>query len=441
MVLDKEKKENLPTFEYFNGKKVLIVHPSSSIRMTIRKVLTGIGVKNHDITQTDLLEDAKKLIADERPNFIFSLLSADDESCIELAELSTRYCPNRLQGGFFLLTSDNSNSISSLMYEYEIDAIIAQPYTNQSLESAILNAVEPKIDPTPAFTVLCNGKEQLFLKDEDRAYDIFTEATMIGKGVATAFYYLARIESLRNNAQDAISFIADGLKDNPRNYYCLSFGATLLYEEKKYAEAYEYAQKLIENYPVSPTRIPELIRLSIATQNYEDIVGFGELFKGLENLGGTVKRYIAAGLATCGRYLVQKDDFKRAEPILKEALSYSNGKVMILENIVWSYCIAGELLQGRTLYHKMCEAFHIDEKRMKEYELRMIHGFSEDIDETIQFGAKIISEGVHTFSIFKLVLDSMRGIERRKELREDIIHAAISKFPECKDEFLKYLES
>ncbi|MCK5883532.1 MAG: hypothetical protein KAG61_07570 [Bacteriovoracaceae bacterium] len=439
MALDKNDKKHQPILEYFQGKKALVVHPSSSIRMTIRKVLTGIGISNNDITQTDSLKEATKIVVDERPNFVFSFMNSEDESCLELSELSAKSCPNRLRGGFFLLTSENSSSISSLMYDYEIDAIITQPYTNKSLESAILNSIEPKVKPTPAFTILCNGKEQLFLNDEDKAYDIFTEATMIGKGVATAFYYLARIESLRNNADDAISFIADGLKDNPKNYYCLSFGTTLLFDQKRYVEAYDYAQKLLENYPLSPMRIPELIRLSIATQNFEDIVGFGELFKELENLGGTVKRYISAGLATCGRYLVKKDDFESASPILKEALSYSNGKVMILENIVWSYCLAGELLQGRAVYQKMCEVFKIDENRMKEYDLRMVNEFSNDITETILLGAKIIGEGVSSFSVFKLVLNSMIGLDRKEELREDIIHTAIKKFPESKDEFLKYL--
>ncbi len=438
MPLDRKNKDDLPTLNYFEGKKVLIVHPSSSIRMTIRKVMTGIGVKNNDIVQTDSTHEGMTLLVENRPNFLFVLLGEDDHY-VKMIEKATEYCPNRLKGGTYLLTSDNSKSISSLMYEYELDCIIAQPYTNKSLEGAVLNSVADKINPTPAFKILCDGKEQLNLKNENKAFEIFSQAVSIGKGVSTAFYYLAKIEILKGNNQNAIDYIQDGLKDNAKNYYCLSLGITLQFEQRKYHLAYEYAKRLVENFPLSPNRIPELIRLSIMTQNYEDIANFGTMVKSVPNVGNTVKRYVAAGLATCGRYLVMKNQFDKAEPILKNALSYCDGKMMIIENIVWSYCMAGQLISGRTLFRKLCGAYNIDKKIQYEYELRMLSDFSKSKDEIIGFADKVIRERVYSFAIFKLVLESLKGIDRRKELLEDIVFLAIKHYPDSKEEFQKYL--
>src|SRR5690606_6728892 len=100
---------------------------------------------------------------------------------------------------------------------------------------------------------------------------------------------------------------------------------------------YDISCKILEHYPLSPSEIPDLTRLSIKNMMYEDIIKYDGVFSKIKYTSDNIKVYLSAGLAICGRFFISKSKFDEATKSLVKSAQLSSGKPEILKSLITSF--------------------------------------------------------------------------------------------------------
>jgi hypothetical protein len=62
---------------------------------------------------------------------------------------------------------------------------------------------------------------------------------------------------------------------------------------------------------LSPERIPDLIKLAVVNKKYDDIFFFYDFSQKIEIQDIVIKKHLAAGLAICGKFLLDGEKKKK----------------------------------------------------------------------------------------------------------------------------------
>ena len=104
----------------------------------------------------------------------------------------------------------------------------------------------------------------------------------------------------------ALAYFKQGLERNSDNIRCLlGFFASNI-ALKNYNDAYKAGLDILQEFPTSPRHIPNFIRTSIATENYQDIPCFYDIIQENNIEDETLKKYIAAGLVLTAKHFLDK---------------------------------------------------------------------------------------------------------------------------------------
>ena len=76
---------------------------------------------------------------------------------------------------------------------------------------------------------------------------------------------------------------------------------------KEFKRAYPFAVKLSDEYPINPERIPNFIRVSLATEEYQNLINFCKMIIELDDDLSAIRKPIAAALAISAKNLVDED--------------------------------------------------------------------------------------------------------------------------------------
>jgi tetratricopeptide (TPR) repeat protein len=151
-----------------------------------------------------------------------------------------------------------------------------------------------------------------------------------------SFYYLGLIREKLGDLDGAIRIFEQGLTLDAKDFRCLngSFDAHLA--ASRFAEAYEIAKRIHQEYPVSPTRILDLVKLSVLTRRFVDILDYCSIFQALEEKDATLSRTVVAGMLVCAKYLAIKGERVKARETLESAAKISR-EAGVLESDVLRY--------------------------------------------------------------------------------------------------------
>ena len=430
---DPSDKNNKPVIDYFYSKSWLILESSSSARVSIKKTLTQLGAQMSNMIDADNISDAEKIILDKKPHFIVTNKTINSLSALPLYDLHMKTNPNRIKAGFFVITEENSLSEVAWALEYEMEGIISLPLNGSTVIRTVLEGVKRKITPTAYTSQLEEGRTTYITEEIDQALELFQAALKLDEHPYESYAFIGQIYNDKKQTKEAIESFEESVKHNPQYFKSLNRLSTLYYQEKDYKKSYEVSLAMAQKYPITPQKIPDLIRLSIINQKYEDILNYFKLFQSIESPSIEMQNYLSAALAILGKYFVNTDDIEKAVIALKDAFKFCNGKYEILKNITLSF---KELNKADILYD-LYEKIDLSlwPKESQALYFYATHLTSKDDSQVIQAGEKLLKSNIFDPFIYRGIIERSIKMNRKMSYIEGLVLEASKNFPELSQEF------
>ncbi len=417
--------------KYFKNKKAMLLEPSTSVRTTIRRLLVELGIESgRQIVAADF-HSAIEIIKKDRPHYIFSSFEFQKKNFTDLLVEHLQVYPNRLEAGFYVLSEKNSMSIASMVLDHDIDALCSQPFTFDTLKSSVLESLVYKVELDAYMKAIEDGKEKFRQSQYNMAKQMFDYATTLAKDVSLAYAWLGHTCVKQNSLEEAEKNYHKGLITNGKSYNCIKGLIEFYTQAKRYEDAYNFNKKLIENYPVNPDKIADLVRLSIINQKYEDVINYCKIFVGLDEKVESVKKYISAGLAICGKYLISKDDKENGVNALVEAAKLSDGKREILYSVIKSLLQAG----AKNKAQQVLDDFSTEQTEGTDFsimELEIIFE-TEEAGKAFNLGSSLLKKGIRDYRVYEIVIKSSVKLGRSADAISNVLFEAVKAYPEKKD--------
>ncbi len=435
-LFDPEDKKNKPILDYFESKTCLIVHSSSSIRNAIKRTMVQFGIKGTNVLDCATMTEAKNVIATKLPNYVITNRTIQDVNAMPLFDAHLQVIPNRIHGGFFVITEEKTVSEVGWALAYEMDGMIVLPLNATNLFNTFFKAISRKVNSTPYLDKIEEGRVHYLQGDLSVALNIFKESLALDKTPFESLSFIGQIQFEQNSVAEAIESYEESIKHNSQYFKSLKNLNQIYADLKNYKKCYEINVLMAQNYPTAPERIPELIRLSIVNQKYEDIDNYYKFFQTITNPNLQLQHYLAAGFAILGKYFAKTNDTKKGVEALKSAYQYSNGKYEILKSIAQS-------LQALKKLEVLLDLFDINDKaelsfRAKEIyviQFQALQDSCSDDSSVVMLGEKYLKHNVIDVAIYTGIIERSIKLERDKWYIEGMILAAGRHYPEKIEEF------
>lgn len=421
---------------FFIKKKVMILDPQKSMKITLKKILFGFGIELKDMLFVEgSFEEAIKEMSIHRPEIIFTPYTLSDKTVVDIYLHHEGLYPNRLDAAFFVLSTDNSLATASIALDYDIDAFLAEPFTMTSITETIQESLRPKLLATPfdfeysrAMVTLKEGK----IEQAKELSNVLNSIKGARFDKAVHFQGLCAFEEA--NFGEAIKYFKQSDTIKPDAYRNLKALAKSYNSAQLWTEAYETHRKLIEKFPLGPERIPELIKLAVLNKRYDDIFFFYDFFHKLEVQDKIIKRHISAGLAICGKFLLETGKKKKGIEAIRLSAEYSEGSLEILKSIIPALLKAGVFSNARELLMK----YHDELGEINDYKILELEILSQSANkqkEALAFGYRLLRSGVIETEVYTTVLSLSYKLKRNPKFIADLLNDAIHKLPESKQIF------
>lgn len=414
--------------KFLGDKKALIADDKKTTRTTLKKILTKFGVKVQHIFIADNNSDASEIINDLKIDIVFAGYNVGSEKGIDLLNTHMNVFPNRQRAIFSLISGPNSIASSCLILDTEADDYIAEPFTTKSIADSFLKIVERKITSSPFLNAYHKTKELIFLNELDTARKII-EPLKLGQNHLDEIYYLeARVFQEEGNTEEALKLFEMALEVNDSHYLSLKSLVEEYSNLKMWKNAYTHTIKLLNNYPINPENLPELIRLSIANQQYEDLIKYAEFFSGLEVQSPCLKTNIAASLVICSNYFMKNKERDKGVKTLLEAVKHSSGKFSILEKIISIFIEYKEVKLAYDILNQF-EPLHGENPSYRNLEIQIDY-CNKDIKSVLKKGIPLAESGAANIEVYEVVILSSIQAQRKTNSIIHLIDKAAAKFPE-----------
>ena len=426
---------------FLGAQNALIINGNPGTKRVIRQVLMEMGIKAPNVKVADTYKDGLEMLDKGKPQIVSAEYEIEGKPGLDLLTQMRGYCPSSIDGTFILVSEKNSPSIAAQAAEEEVDAFLTQPFTVTSIKNELTRVFQSKLQVTDYLKTLEKGKTFLKASQFKEAQEVFNAAKKLDSAPAAAWYYEGLIHKKQNEFEKAEACFQDGLKTNPKHFKCLSGLYEVLFEQKKYEPAYQAVKTLNVTHPISPKRLPELIRLYILCRRYTEIEEFYNLFTKTEDRDPVVISYVAAGLVICGKFLLQQGNKPKAVDMLNKAGLVANKHLKILMEVIRSLLTAGFQSEASALIAKL------PEEASKSSDLQMLlleqSNISDPIPNVIKNCQELLAKGVKESRIFEIMITRSIEFKRKRPVIEQLVSDATAAFPDKRqffEDFLKKVE-
>jgi tetratricopeptide (TPR) repeat protein len=327
--------------DFLANKRVLMVDPIGVFSTLATRHLSELGVDRKNFITATSLEIAEEILRNMKPEIVLSQHREDQPFSTALARQHASIHPDPTQRIFCLISEKNSATLIPAAAEAGADCLFILPISKNNFQKIVMETALAKLNPSAYGKTLLKGRSHLESGDYKNALTFFESAKGFSKAPALACYYEGVTRSALQEWDQAEQCFREGLDHNPNHYKCLTGLFDALVDRKNYTEAYEVGQKLGDTHPLNPERIPDMIRLSVSNERYQDILSFYESFAVIDPNDEFIAKHLAAGLVVCGKYFLKKGDRASALAALQRAETASKGKVAILREIALTLKKAG----------------------------------------------------------------------------------------------------
>jgi tetratricopeptide (TPR) repeat protein len=387
------------------------------------------GAKSDDVIVCETKPEAEREIAAKPTHFLF----VDVTLGLELIALQEKAFPNRSEVATVVLTTDPSAADLGRITEANVDAVLIKPFHFQSFQDSVHQALAEKVKPSPYTELLEKGKGLFQSECFEEAIAVFESSKALDPLPLLSYYYLGLIAEKRGDLDGAIRVFEAGLKLDAKDYRCLngSFDAHLA--AARYAEAYEIAKRIHQDYPVSPGRILDLVKLSVQTRRFVDILDYCEIFQALEQKDESLSRTVVAGMLVCSKYLALKGDQAKGRDTLRNAAKISLDSGMLEGDVLRYFVETGNLPEGLEYYAKLPTTVQ-ERPEVQILHLELLHA-AGDSNAVIEFGTRIARTPLATPRIYHLLIENSRRAGKPAKAVEHLVSEARAKFPKDGDLF------
>jgi tetratricopeptide (TPR) repeat protein len=412
---------------FFKNKKALIIEDKKTARGTIKKSIIFFGVNVSNIETADSIEKATALLENNSFDLVFCNSEIKEKDATHLVDLHTKTNPNRAKVLYILISTPNSLASACKILDSDIDDYIAEPFSATSFNESLYKLTKRKMNKTKGYIEYHNAKACLYKNDlveAEKSIDYLKEDFDYAD---EAYFLEGKLYLQHGDLETSLLLFEKALEINHKHYPSLKVLIKGLTELERYGEAYAVTKKLLEHYPINPSQLPELIKLSLLNKKYDDLMNYAKFFHNLEEKCPSIKTTIAASLVLCGKYFFDSGDKTKAIQTLLEAVKASSGKLSIIQNIVLTFMKYDELTIARDVLHKF-EPLHGHQVSYQVLEVEL-HSLNNDTNSVLRKGLPLAQRGIVDKSLYTAVIKGMVKANKKQDIIEELVENAIKHFP------------
>ncbi|WP_127718126.1 hypothetical protein [Halobacteriovorax sp. HLS] len=413
--------------DFFRNKTALIVEEKKTAKGTIKKMLISFGVHISKIETAESIKHAKSLIKAMKHDIVFCNEKISEVSAIDLIDLHSKLYPNRSNLLYALIGSPNSVASACKILDSEIDDYIAEPFSATSIAESFLKLTKRKMNTSVGYTQYHQAKAALSENDLDKAEQCIEILKEDFDYADEAYYLEGKLYLQHGDEQTSLLFFEKALEINFKHYSSLKELIKGYQVLGKNVEAYETTKKLLANYPINPSLLPDLIRLSLLNKQYDDLLNFSKFFQSLDEKSPSLRTNIAASLVICGKYYFESGNNTKAIQVLLEATKSSMGKLQIIQNIVQTLILNKEVKVARDILYKF-EPLHANDENYQILEVELA-SYNNDNTTVSKKGLPLIQKGIVNKTLYQAVIKTSIQTNRKKDFINELIDTAIGHFP------------
>ena len=422
---DDKKKELFKDFLINN--EILVVDKSSASRRRLTKSLVDMGGKRQLIHSVAHFSEAVDIIKQNKPMLVLSDYTINGGSGFDLFKEYRAIHPDEKKSTLVLITSNISQSAVAKAAEEDVDSFIIKPYTVQSLEKSMMNAVISKLYPSPYIQKIEEGKEQLFAKNFEQAIKIFEEAIPLHSKPSLAHFYHGQAKYLIQDLDEASEDYHKGLAINNIHYKCQIGLYELFMEEQKFYRAYEVVKNIAKYFPANPDRLKEVVRLAVQTQNYQDMEDYYGIFVELDERTEDVVNYVCSGMYVLGKYALFQGDMDKGKRVFEKVAISCAGMTKFLRAMVVELVRYGINDDAS----KIMSRFPSGTTGSPDYMIAsfMVDSVSMSNAEKMNRALEVYNAGHKDYYVFQILIESMKN-EGFEDKVDDYIYEAKKLWPD-----------
>ena len=433
-------KNDIVLREYLKDKTAMVVTESSTDRTAWMKLFVELGVGVNKFYSATSLKEAIEVLEDKSPEILFSSYQIKGEVIDPLIDAHIKKFPDRTGHFCFVVSEKNSLAVAAAAAESDIDGLLIKPYNQLDLTDLVEKSLFNSIN-LPKELVLFNlVMGDIRCGDYEKAQE-GAEKYILAKPDSPNGYYLHGLNKrAQGEVEEAIKMwnIGHTKERTHHKILCGLFDAYI--DNKQFPESYRIAEILTDEFPINPKRIPNFIRASLTTKNYQNLITFCEMIVDVDDDLTAIKKPIAAALAISGKNLLLDPNQKNRDLIILAAkksiaLSDPQSKIFVtsLENLVelGKFQLVKEYLDPIATEDQSLEMLTVD--------LMVAEGI-DGAELSFIKAQNLLKLNKFSPNIYRILLRSGKEIQKTKSQLEDIAFDGAKRFPELKDEFLKIIQ-
>jgi tetratricopeptide (TPR) repeat protein len=458
---DCNKPENYHIKSFYEEKKCLIISPLQMVRILARKLATNVGVRAQNIDMVNNFYEAQKLLKEREHEIVISEYYLGDRVSVDmevdennevnifqfdgrnkygldLLDIHKEIHPNRLSSIFVVISDYKSQNVAYKCFEAEAELFLTKPLAYEHLEKGFLKITDQKLYADETMKEVANVKQYVYQGDLGMAHQVLDLIRERNISNTELFYTEGLIYSKEGKWEPAINALKEAISMDENHYksYCALFDT--YFSAGMYKDAYETGKILTQKFPINPSRLPNLVKVSLANKEYEDVNNFVQIFMELDDKDPDVSKQLSAGLIVSGKILGQAGHIERAVFNLKKAAEFCEGEKKVLVNALENMIAFKATKEAKALMLKIQE----DNAWDQDYDILELKYLlaEEDFGDALTKGLKLVNKGIKEPEIFVTCLEASISIGRRKDAVEEILENAIKACPEHEEHFQEVLK-
>lgn len=323
--------------DFLSEKSILIVDDNEANRSIIKGHLVELGAPEDQIEEEeDVLSSSGTILAD-CPQLVFSNTKIEFDAGIDLLHSHLESAPDRMVSGFYLYSEENSVSNACMALDHDIDGFIVSPFSKDSFFKSFGESIMSKLDLDDYKKKVFQGRTHFYKGEYVEGLSIFKDLTSNPQANGTPFYYQGMIYMAEHEVDLARESFEKGIEKEPLGYKCLDGLLKFFIKKGRHKEAYQAAITLVQNFPVSPDKVADIVKISVLNEKFDDVITVSDAYAKVKEKSPRTKTYMAAGLAVTGKHFFRvnrKDDGSKS---LEKAAKICEGKKEIMSSITETY--------------------------------------------------------------------------------------------------------
>jgi CheY-like chemotaxis protein len=411
---------------YLGENQVLIADTVSSARVTLATHLVSLGASRARMSLTSSFEEAQAVIQQMKPKIIFCDYMLGKKSGLDLLiDQKVIYETSKIKDTLFVLvTGSASQSAVARAAEEDVDTFIIKPYTIKRFEKSFSDAVIAKLRPNEYHRKIDEGKDLLVAGKIAQATTILQEALKLDPTPTLACFYLAQAALMKEALTSAKGNYQKGLSYSGIHYKCLIGLYDLLYEQKKFSEAYELVQRIARYFPANPKRLAAVLRLAVTTGNYADVPDYYDLFIALEERPDDLTRHMCSAMAVAGKHALGRREKDKAIDIFDKLAVTCAGRTNYLRYAVESFVERDLFAEAGRILRRFDPVSHASD----DYQLAsfLVASGTKSASEVLNQGQLMLRQGIQSEDAYRILIRIAR--EQKLENMADEYFEQLKKF-------------